>query len=110
LSPASASGSIHTSTPISGLMPLAAAGLVELDRAEQVVQVGDGQRHLAVGLGRRGGIVDAQGAVDDGVFGVQAQVDEGRDTRGRADGTGGSAAPVAATARHCGRLHRSPAP
>ena len=33
---------------------LAAAGLVELDRAEQVGQVGDGQRHLAVGA-RRGG-------------------------------------------------------
>ena len=31
----------------------AAARLVELDRAEQVVQVGDGQRHLAVGARRR---------------------------------------------------------
>ena len=56
---------------------LAAAGLVELHRAEQVVQVGDGQRHLAVGARGLGGSVDAQHAVDDGKLAVRAQVDEG---------------------------------
>ena len=57
-----------------GLDAHAARGLVELDRAEQVAQVGDGQGGLAVG--GRGGhdFVDAVGAVDDGKFGVQAQV------------------------------------
>ena len=54
----------------------AARFLVELDAAEQVAQVGDGQRRLAIGRGRLDGFVDAVGAVDDGEFGVQAQVDE----------------------------------
>ena len=54
----------------------AARFLVELDGAEQVVQVGDGQRRLAVGRGGLDDFVDAVGAVDDGEFGVQAQVDE----------------------------------
>ena len=35
------------------------------------------QRHLAVGAGGARGFVDAQRAVDDGKFGVGAQVDEG---------------------------------
>ena len=56
---------------------LAAAGLVELHRAEQVVQVGDGQRHLAVGARGLGGGVDAQHAVDHGELAVRAQMDEG---------------------------------
>ena len=42
-----------------GLDALAAAGLVELDGPEQVGQVGDGQRHLPVRLGRRRHVVDA---------------------------------------------------
>ena len=59
------------------LDPLAAAGLVELDGAEQVVQVRDRQRALRVRPRGRGGIVDAKRAVDDGELGVRAQVDEG---------------------------------
>ena len=54
-----------------------AGSAVELDRAEQVAEVGDRQRPLAVG-GRGGhGLVDAQGSVDDRELGVDAQVDEG---------------------------------
>ncbi len=56
---------------------LAAAGLVELHRTEQVVQVGDGQRHLAIGTRGLGGSVDAQHAVDHGILAVHAQMDEG---------------------------------
>jgi hypothetical protein len=54
----------------------AARGLVELDGPEQVVQVGDRQRRLAVGRRGLDDVVDAVGAVDDGELGVQAQVDE----------------------------------
>jgi hypothetical protein len=54
----------------------AAARLVELDRTEQVREVRQRQRRLTVGPRRGGGIVDAQRAVDDRVFAVQAQVDE----------------------------------
>ena len=55
---------------------LAARLLVELDRAEQVVEVGDRQRGLPVGGGGLDDFVDAVGAVDDGKLGVQAQVNE----------------------------------
>ena len=58
---------------------LGARGLVELDRAEQVVQVGDRARRLRVVARRGHRIVDAQGAVDDGEFAVGAQVNEGHD-------------------------------
>jgi len=50
--------------------------LVELDRAEQVVQVADGQGGLAVGRRRPDDFLDPVGAVDDGELGVQAQVNE----------------------------------
>jgi hypothetical protein len=54
----------------------ATRGLVELDAAEQVVQVRDGQGWLA-GAGRGGDqVIDAGCAVDDGKLGVQAQVNE----------------------------------
>ena len=54
----------------------AARCLVKLDRAKQVVEIGDSQRRLRVG-GRRGDhLVNAIGAVDDGKFSVQAQVDK----------------------------------
>ena len=57
---------------------LAARCLVELDHAEQVGQVGDGQRRLLV-LGRRlDHVVDAHQAVDDRVLRVHAQMDESR--------------------------------
>jgi hypothetical protein len=59
-----------------GLDALAAGGLVELDGAEQVVEVGDGQRRLGVGSGRGDHLIDTVGAVDDGKLGVQAQVDK----------------------------------
>jgi len=58
------------------LEALAAAGLVVLDRAEQVAQVGNAQGQLPVVLGCGHRIVDPQGAIDDGVFGVQAQVNK----------------------------------
>jgi hypothetical protein len=58
------------------LDPLATRFLVELDRAEQIAQVGDGQRGLAVGRRGADDVIDAVGAVDDGEFGVQAQVDK----------------------------------
>jgi len=58
------------------LHALLAGGVVELDGAEQIRQVGDGHGGLAVlgcGLDR---VIDPQGAIDDGVLGVGAQVDE----------------------------------
>src|SRR6185312_16313739 len=54
----------------------AARGLVELDGAEQVAQVGDGQRGLAIVGGGLDNFIDAVGAVDDGEFGMQAKVNE----------------------------------
>jgi hypothetical protein len=54
----------------------AAGFLVELDGAEEVAQVGDGQRRLPV-RGRGGhDFIDAVGAVDDGKFGVEAQMNK----------------------------------
>ena len=53
-----------------------ARGRIELDRAEEIAQVGDGERTLPVGSGGFHRFVDPQGAVDDGEFGVGAQVDE----------------------------------
>ena len=62
---------------------LGARGLVELDHAEHVAQIGQGQRGHAIG--RCGGdrIVEAHHAVDDRILAVQAQMDEadGRDRR-----------------------------
>jgi hypothetical protein len=59
-----------------GLDALLARGAVELDRAEHVRQVGDGQRTLPVRGRARHEFVDAQGAVDDGELGVGAQVNK----------------------------------
>ncbi len=50
---------------------------VELDRAEQVAQVGDRQGALAVGRRSRHRLVDPQGSVDDRELGVHAQMNEG---------------------------------
>ena len=58
------------------LHALRTAGLVELDCAEEVVEVGQRQRRHAIGPRGRRGIVDAQRAVDDGIFAVQTQVNE----------------------------------
>ena len=58
------------------LEPLAARSLVELHHAEEVGQIG--QREGRHAVRRRGGhrVVDADDAVDDRVFAVQAQMDE----------------------------------
>ena len=62
--------------PDQRLDALLAAGLVQLHGAEQVGQVGDGQRRLTVTARCRHGVIDAQGAIDHGELGVRAQVDE----------------------------------
>ena len=50
--------------------------LVELDRAKHVVQIGQGHGRLAI-AGRSGyGVIDADGAIDDREFGVEAEVDK----------------------------------
>ena len=58
------------------LDPRLARGAVELDGAEHVRQVGDRERALLVRCRRLHRVVDAQGAVDDGEFGVGTQVNE----------------------------------
>ena len=74
---------MQTSAPRIGLTPACARRAVELDGAEQVAEVGDGERALAVG-GRGGdGVVDPQGAVDDRKLGVRAQVNEGHSAHSR---------------------------
>src|SRR5690606_36184474 len=50
--------------------------LVELDRAKQVAYVSNGQRRLAVGCRAGHDLVDAVGSIDDGKFGVQAQMNK----------------------------------
>ena len=49
---------------------------VKLDRSEEVVQVGDGQRGLCVFGCHLDHIVDAASGVNDREFGVKAQVNE----------------------------------
>ena len=58
------------------LDPPGARRLVELDGAEQVAEVGDGERGLLVGCGAGHDLVDAVGSIDDGKLGVQAQMDK----------------------------------
>ena len=66
-----------------GLDALGAAGAVKLDGRKQVVEVGNGQRALGVCGGGVHHLVNAVGAVYDGKFGVQAQMDKhGVDCRG----------------------------
>ena len=59
-----------------GFHALAPGFPVELDGPEQVVQVGDGQRGLAILGGGAGGLVDAVGAVNDGKLGMEAKMDK----------------------------------
>ena len=59
-----------------GLDAGATGRLVELDGAEQVVQVADAQRRLRIPRCRLHDLLDAVGTVDDGEFGVEAQVHE----------------------------------
>ena len=47
---------------------------VELDGTKQVAQIGDGQGWLAISGCRFDNLVDAVGAVNDGIFGVQTQM------------------------------------
>ncbi len=61
-----------------GLQARAARRLVELDEAERVGQVGKSQRGHPVAHRRGHRVVDPDRAVDDRVFAVQPQVDEGR--------------------------------
>jgi hypothetical protein len=57
---------------------LAARFLVKLDQAEDVTEIGQAQRRHAVGLGRSHGFIDAHDAINDGIFAVQAQMNERR--------------------------------
>jgi len=56
--------------------PLGPAFLVELDAAEQVVQVGDGQGRLPVPGCAFDDVIDAAGGIDNGKLGVKAQMDK----------------------------------
>ena len=67
-----------------GLDALAPGAGVELDHAEQVGQVGEGQgRHIVLGRPLQG-IIDTDDAVGDGVFGVEAKVNKGGGRHGAA--------------------------
>ena len=57
-------------------MPLLAAGVVEGDGPEHVAVVGDGHRLHAEAHALLDQLVDAAGAVEQAVLGVQVQVDE----------------------------------
>jgi hypothetical protein len=50
---------------------------VELDRAEEIADIGDGERALAVGGGRSHCVVDPERPIDDRILGMRAQVNEG---------------------------------
>src|SRR5882757_7317910 len=58
------------------LDPTPASGRVKANRAEQVAQIGQGQRALLVGGRRVHGLVDAHQAIDHRELRVQAQMDE----------------------------------
>jgi hypothetical protein len=60
------------------LTPLPRAAGVELDQTEQVGQIGQRQRRHAIAGGALDGIADADDAVGDGVFGMQAEMDVAR--------------------------------
>ena len=53
---------------------LATGGLVKLDHAEQIGQVADAKRRLAVFKGGFDHVVEAHQAIDDRIFGMQAEV------------------------------------
>ena len=55
---------------------LAARRAVELDEAEEVAEVGQGQRRHAVAGGARHRVIDTDDTVGDGVLAVQAKMDE----------------------------------
>jgi hypothetical protein len=49
---------------------------VKLDGPKQVVQIGDGQRHLPICLGCVDGIINATGAISNREFSVETQMDK----------------------------------
>ncbi len=57
---------------------LAARFLVEAHQAESVGKVGQRQRAHAIGGGGLDGLVQADVAVDDGIFGMETEMDEAR--------------------------------
>ena len=59
-----------------GLDALRARGLVELDHAEHVGEIGQGQRGHAIGCCGGDRFVEAHHSVDDRILTVQAQMDE----------------------------------
>jgi hypothetical protein len=59
-----------------GFDAFAPAFFVKLDRSEQVIQVGDGQRGLSVFGSDLDHIVDAASRINDREFGVKAQVNK----------------------------------
>ena len=61
----------------------AARSLVELDHAEQIGQVGNAKRCLAILGSGFDYVIDANQAIDDGILGVQAEVDKLRCRHGR---------------------------
>ena len=65
--------------PMIGLIPASFGGVVELDHAEHRAVVGDGQRghvHLFDAFDQ---LLDVREAVEQGVFGVDVEVDEGHE-------------------------------
>lgn len=59
-----------------GLDTLSPRLFVELDRAKEIVEIGDSQSGLAVFGSGFGHLVDAIGTVNDGELGVQAQMNK----------------------------------
>jgi hypothetical protein len=59
-----------------GLDSLATRRGVELDHAEQIGQIGDRQRRLAIRHRLRDGLVDARQAIRDRIFAVKAEMNE----------------------------------
>ena len=59
-----------------GFDTLAPGFLVKLDGAEEIIEIGDGERGLTVLGSRLGHLIDSVGPVNDGKFGVQAQMNK----------------------------------
>jgi hypothetical protein len=56
--------------------PAAARSGIELDQAEEVAEISQRQRRHTISRGPRHGIIDTDDAVGDGVFAMQAKVNE----------------------------------
>ena len=75
---ASSGFSTQTSAPTTGFTPLATASLIKLDHAKQVGQIAQAKRRHAVGHGAADGLVQADNAVSDGEFRMQAKMYKAR--------------------------------